>query len=55
MRVFVKPVINKATVLIMAHHLVGDGKSIVYFIESVMKTYIGEAAKRKNNDCALPR
>lgn len=43
MRVFVKPFNNKATVFIMAHHLVGDGKSIVYFIERIMKEFIGEA------------
>ena len=42
MRVFIKPSDNKVTVLIMAHHLVGDGKSIIYFIESIMKALIGE-------------
>ena len=42
MRVFVKPSDNKSTVLIMAHHLVGDGKSIIYFIESIMKALIEE-------------
>lgn len=43
MRVFVKPSEGKATVLIMAHHLVGDGKSIIYFIERIMKNFIGES------------
>jgi hypothetical protein len=42
MRVFVKPLKDKTTVFIMAHHLVGDGKSIIYFIERIMKEYIGE-------------
>lgn len=42
MRVFIKPLDNKASVIIMAHHLVGDGKSIVYFIESTMKALIGK-------------
>ena len=42
MRVFVKPLDCKTEVFIMAHHLVGDGKSIVYFIESMMKEFIGE-------------
>ena len=42
MRVFVKPSSDKSTVLIMAHHMVGDGKSIVYFIESIMIALIEE-------------
>lgn len=42
MRVFVNLQEGKARVLIMAHHLVGDGKSIVYFIERIMKDLIGK-------------
>ena len=42
MRIFLKPSEEKTAVLIMAHHLAGDGKSIVYFIERIMKEYIGE-------------
>lgn len=42
MRVFVKPFEGKTRVLIMSHHLAGDGKSVIYFIERIMKDLIGE-------------
>lgn len=58
MRVFVKPCENKTEILVMAHHLVGDGKSVVYFIETVMRTYTGETVSYKPlhlvADCSLP-
>lgn len=41
-RSFIIGGIEKTQLLIMAHHLVGDGKSIVYFIEDVMKALSGE-------------
>lgn len=44
MRVFVNQSEVKTTVFIMAHHLVGDGKSMVYFIERVMNEYIGKTS-----------
>lgn len=44
MRVFVNHSSEKTTVVIMAHHLVGDGKSIVYFIERLMNEYIGKTS-----------
>lgn len=40
-RSFVIPSCEKTALLIMAHHLSGDGKAIVYFIESVMKALSG--------------
>lgn len=33
---------SECSLLIMAHHLVGDGKAIVYFIECVMRALSGE-------------
>jgi len=47
MRVFVIPSDEKISLLIMAHHLVGDGKSIVYFLEDVMKVLSGEKPEYK--------
>ena len=46
-RVFVISADGKVSLLIMAHHLVGDGKSIVYFLEDVMKSLSGEELKYK--------
>lgn len=42
MRVFVIPHGSKVQLLIMAHHLVGDGKSIIYFTNDVMRILAGE-------------
>lgn len=47
MRVFVIPSDGETSLLIMAHHLVGDGKSITYFLEDVMKVLSGEKLKFK--------
>ncbi|GEM_PF-1039771 len=41
-KVFFRQTSDKVRVLVMSHHLAGDGKSIVYFIERMMKEYIGE-------------
>lgn len=35
-RVFIIPSEVKTQVIIMAHHLVGDGKSIIYFVKDIM-------------------
>lgn len=45
MRVFIKPAEGKISVLIMAHHLAGDGKSVIYFIERMMKEATGECGE----------
>lgn len=47
MRVFVIPSDGEISLLIMAHHLVGDGKSITYFLEDVMQALSGEKLKFK--------
>ena len=41
MRAFVIPSGQDISLLIMAHHLVGDGKSVVYFLEDIMKALAG--------------
>lgn len=35
-RVFIIPLEDKTQIMIMAHHLVGDGKSIIYFVKDIM-------------------
>lgn len=40
MRIFIEDALTKE-VLVMAHHLVGDGKSVVYFIEQMMNALSG--------------
>lgn len=35
-RVFIIPFEDKTQIIIMAHHLVGDGKSIIYFVKDIM-------------------
>lgn len=45
MKVFVKQSNDKLSVLVMAHHLAGDGKSVIYYIERMMKEYIGECGE----------
>lgn len=35
-RVFIIPSEDKTQIIIMAHHLVGDGKSIIYFVKDIM-------------------
>lgn len=35
-RVFIIPLKDKTQIMIMAHHLVGDGKSIIYFVKDIM-------------------
>lgn len=42
-RVFINPFGSETSLFIMAHHLVGDGKSITYFLEDVMRALSGEA------------
>lgn len=46
-RSFVIPYGNEFILLIMAHHLAGDGKALVYFIESVMNALSGVKLKFK--------
>lgn len=41
-RTFVIPSEEGAALLIMAHHLVGDGKSITFFLEDIMKALTGK-------------
>lgn len=48
MRVFIIQGENETTLLIMSHHLVGDGKSILYFVEQVMKSLSGEKLEYKS-------
>lgn len=43
MRVFILTAEEKLGLLIMAHHLVGDGKSITYFLEDIMGALAGES------------
>lgn len=40
-RVFIIPSEDKTQIVIMAHHLVGDGKSIIYFIKDIMNALSG--------------
>lgn len=40
-RVFIIPSTDKTHVMIMAHHLVGDGKSIIYFVRDMMNALSG--------------
>lgn len=47
MRVFICTADAKIRLLIMAHHLVGDGKSIAYFLEDVMRALSGEQLEYK--------
>lgn len=47
MRVFINPFGRETSLFIMAHHLVGDGKSITYFLEDVMRALSGEALTYK--------
>ena len=35
-RVFIMPLADKTQIIIMAHHLAGDGKSIIYFVKDIM-------------------
>lgn len=41
-RVFIINSSDKVFLLVMAHHLVGDGKAITYFVEDIMKALSGE-------------
>lgn len=42
LRVFILPSDTGTKLLILAHHLAGDGKSITYFLEDIMKAVSGE-------------
>lgn len=42
MRIFVMPAGEETGLLVMAHHLAGDGKSMVYFLEDIMRALSGE-------------
>lgn len=59
MKVFVKRGDDRLSVLVMAHHLAGDGKSVVYYIERMMKECIGESGEfqplRLLNEQTLPK
>lgn len=58
MRVFIIRREGKIILHIMAHHLIGDGKSIVCFIENIMTSLAGEKNTYKPmvllNDATLP-
>lgn len=41
-RTFIIPLKDKAQILIMAHHLVGDGKSVIYFVKDIMNALSGK-------------
>ena len=47
MRVFVITTGEDISLLLVAHHLVGDGKSVVYFLEDVMKALAGQELEYK--------
>lgn len=47
MRVFVITSGDSVYLLIMAHHLAGDGKAVTYFIEDIMKALSGESMEYK--------
>lgn len=47
MKVFIIQLGGKISLFIMAHHLVGDGKSITYFLEDVMNALSGEKLEYK--------
>ncbi|MBD5105530.1 MAG: hypothetical protein HDT41_00860 [Lachnospiraceae bacterium] len=47
MRVFIIPAKDHIALLLMAHHLAGDGKSMVYFLLDVMNILIGKEVKEK--------
>ncbi len=40
-RAFIMPSEDKTQIVIMAHHLVGDGKSIIYFVKDIMNALSG--------------
>ena len=40
-RVFIIPSEDKTQIMIMAHHLAGDGKSIIYFVKDIMNALSG--------------
>jgi Uncharacterized protein containing a NRPS condensation (elongation) domain len=46
-RAFVIPSEGKMSLLIMAHHLVGDGKAIIYFLEDIMNALSGKKIEYK--------
>jgi hypothetical protein len=46
-RAFIIPSDENVSLLIMAHHLAGDGKSMVYFLEDVLKALAGEELEYK--------
>lgn len=58
-RVFVCTSDKDIRLLIMAHHLVGDGKSIAYFLEDIMRALSGEELEYKEmrliGDEAFPK
>lgn len=47
MRVFVILQGSNLSLLLMAHHLAGDGKSMVYFLEDVMRIFVGQKVEYK--------
>ena len=47
MRVFITPSDEGISLLMMAHHLVGDGKAIIYFLEDILKALSGENPEYK--------
>lgn len=59
MRVFIITSDDEIRMLIMAHHLVGDGKSVAYFLEDVMRALSGEKIEYKPlhliNEDLLPK
>lgn len=47
MRAFIIPSKNHMALLLMAHHLAGDGKSMVYFLSDVMNILAGKEVNEK--------
>lgn len=45
LRIFVIPLLNTFSVIMISHHLLGDGKSLVMLMESLGKAYVGEKLK----------
>lgn len=45
-RVFIIPSGDKTQIMIMAHYLAGDGKSINYFVKDIMDALISHHNKR---------
>lgn len=45
MRIYVIPLLNTFSVIMISHHLLGDGKSSIMLMEALGKAYVGESLK----------